>query len=219
MTSQNRKDAGPKERILRAAELILEKDGHAAITTRRLATTADVNQALVHYYFGSVGEVMLSVLDRIGIKSDEQARQAFAGSAPDVEKWRAYFVTVAENEKTGFAKRWFETMAMAANDEEMKARVGPRFHGVMTTYESHLDGVLEAIGISPTDSRRLGLAAFIQAAIYGMLLEVLVGYDRGHDEMLKLVNEILRPPVETNREKSTKSSSSTRSKASTKKKP
>ena len=186
------KDPGPKERILKAAEVILEEDGYAAITTRRLGTTAGINQALVHYHFGSVGQVMMNVLDRIGQQSDEQARKAFDGDSPDAEKWHNYLATVfSDNVSTGFAKRWFETVAMAVNDEEMKSRVIPRFEVILATYDSHLDGVLEALGFEAAPSQRLGLAALIQAAIFGMLLESLVGQEHGRAEMLALFDEIL----------------------------
>ena len=40
------------------------RDRVAAITTRKLAERAGVNHGLIHYYFGSMEEVFLQVLER-----------------------------------------------------------------------------------------------------------------------------------------------------------
>jgi AcrR family transcriptional regulator len=193
LTPQKRKGPSPKERILRAAEEILEKDGYAAISTRRLATTAGVNQALVHYYFGSVSQVMMSVTERTGLEADEWTREAFSGDAPDAEKWHNYLDMIFTTRiDSGSAKRWFEAVAMAANDDEMKDRICPRFEEVRSTYESHLDGVLVGLGFEADESQRLGLSVLIQAAIYGTLLEILIGYRHGHAEMIALIDQILK---------------------------
>ena len=42
-----------EEALLDGAERLLVEQGHAGITTRRLAEAAGVNHGLVHYYFGS----------------------------------------------------------------------------------------------------------------------------------------------------------------------
>ena len=52
-----------EQRFLDAAERLLVQVGYAGVTTRALAAEAGANQGLVHYYFGSIEEVMVRVLE------------------------------------------------------------------------------------------------------------------------------------------------------------
>ena len=60
--SSNRQDT--EQKFLDAAERLLVRVGYVGVTTRALAAEAGANQGLVHYYFGSIEEVMLRVLNR-----------------------------------------------------------------------------------------------------------------------------------------------------------
>ena len=53
--------AAAEEALLDAAERLLVDVGYAGITTRRLAGEAGVNHGLVHYYFGSVEQLLARV--------------------------------------------------------------------------------------------------------------------------------------------------------------
>ena len=53
-----------EEALLDAAERLLVDVGHGGITTRRLAEEAGVNNGLVHYYFGSIENLLVRVLER-----------------------------------------------------------------------------------------------------------------------------------------------------------
>ena len=50
--------------LLDAAERLLVERGHAGLTTRALAAEAGVNHGLVHYYFGSLENLLARVLER-----------------------------------------------------------------------------------------------------------------------------------------------------------
>ena len=70
------------EAILDAAECLLVDVGYARITTRRLAERAGVNQGLVHYYFGSMEEVLLQAVERFTSRLVERQRSMYASDAP-----------------------------------------------------------------------------------------------------------------------------------------
>ena len=55
-----------RERILDAAVDTLKAEGYLGTTARSIARTGGFNQALVFYHFGSVDEVLLSAVDRMG---------------------------------------------------------------------------------------------------------------------------------------------------------
>src|SRR2546421_10216194 len=78
-----------EEALLDAAERLLVEVGYAGITTRRLAEEAGVNHGLVHYYFGSIENVLVRTLDRFTRRLIERQRAMYAApEIPFIEKWR-----------------------------------------------------------------------------------------------------------------------------------
>ncbi len=55
-----------RERILDAGIDTLKAEGYLGATARSIAATGGFNQALVFYHFGSVDEVLLTAVDRMG---------------------------------------------------------------------------------------------------------------------------------------------------------
>ena len=108
-----------EEAFLDAAERLLVRVGHAGITTRRLAEEADANHGLVHYYFGSMENLLVRVLERF---TDRMiARQRAMYSAPDVpflDKWRAAMRFLDADRD--YQKVWFELQALAWNRPELQ---------------------------------------------------------------------------------------------------
>lgn len=184
-------DPGPKERILEAAERILRDEGYAAITTRRLAREAGLNQALVHYHYGSIDHVMMRVLERVGERSDKVIDSSFAEPGSALEKLRNHLGTVFDmNLKSGLTKVWFELIAMGANDPEMLPVIHVRFDQVLDQYVRHVQPIFDGSSL-PDDAQIEGIAALIQAMSYGILIQKIAGYDRGHEAMLQVLDQLL----------------------------
>ncbi|MGH9085752.1 MAG: TetR/AcrR family transcriptional regulator, partial [Acidimicrobiales bacterium] len=74
--------------FLDAAERLLVSSGYAGISVRRLADEAGANHGLVHYYFGSMEELFLRVLERFTVRLIERQRAMYSTDAPFIEKWR-----------------------------------------------------------------------------------------------------------------------------------
>ena len=53
-----------EQALLDAAERLLVEVGAAGLTTRQVAKAAGANHGLVHYYFGSVEQLLVRVLER-----------------------------------------------------------------------------------------------------------------------------------------------------------
>ena len=76
--------------LMDAAERLLVRVGDAGTTTRRLATEAGLNQGLVHYYFGSMEEVLVQVLERFtgGLTAvNERCTGRCPSSRSGVRRW------------------------------------------------------------------------------------------------------------------------------------
>jgi AcrR family transcriptional regulator len=169
-------------RFLDAAERLLIETGYAAITTRRLAEAAGANHGLVHYYFGSMEELFLRVLERFTDRLVARQREMYSGPGPYVEKWREAMRYLDEDRP--YQKIWWELQAMAWNRPEYRERLA----GVHAAW---CDAMREAVGEAVT---ACGLKSgpltpdqwvtLIVALNEGIILERLSGIDRGHRDLL-----------------------------------
>ena len=111
-----------EEALLDAAERLLVEFGHAAVTTRRLGEEAGVNHGLVHYYFGSIDNVMVKTLERFTERLIERQHALYAAEIPFVEKWRAAMRYLVSEDVT-YEKIWLELQSLAWNDEGVRQRL------------------------------------------------------------------------------------------------
>src|SRR5205085_6284682 len=108
--------------LLDAAERLLVDAGYSGITTRRLAEEAGVNHGLVHYYFGSIENVLVRTLERFTERLVERQRSMYAADVPFIEKWRTAMRFLVE-EDVRYEKVWLELQALAWNRPEMRERL------------------------------------------------------------------------------------------------
>src|SRR5580698_5674447 len=105
-----------RKALLDAAEWLLISKGAAAITTRKVADRAKVNQALVHYHFGSIEQLLLAVLERVSVSVKERAQETYRHSGSFLAAWfdEMEAKTNADFER-GWGKVWLENLTLAAN--------------------------------------------------------------------------------------------------------
>jgi AcrR family transcriptional regulator len=172
------------EAFLDAAERLLVREGAAGISTRQLAVEAGQNHGLVHYYFGSVDELLLQALERFTGRILDRQRAMYGTDAPFIEKWRTAVGYIEEDLAAGYPKVWAELEVLAWNKPELRERL----LGVNDSWRSLLcDAAAEAI--EEYDLDRDGFSAEAWAALVmqfnrGLLFERLLGFDRGHAELL-----------------------------------
>src|SRR5215470_14497879 len=112
-----------EQRFLDAAERLLIQVGYAGVTTRALAAEAGANPGLVHYYFGSIEEVMLRVLNRFTGRLIARQRAMYSADVPFLEKWRTAWRFQEEDLAAGYPKIWFELQALAWNRPDLRGRI------------------------------------------------------------------------------------------------
>src|SRR3954468_22958170 len=112
---------GTEQALLDAAERLLVDVGAAGITTRRVAEEAGANHGLVHYYFGSVEQLLVRVLERFTERLIERQRELYAAETPFLDKWRTAMSYLDEDRP--YQKIWFELQALAWNRPELRARL------------------------------------------------------------------------------------------------
>jgi AcrR family transcriptional regulator len=175
--------AEAEEGLLDAAERLLVDVGHAGVTTRRLAEEAGLNHGLVHYYFGSIENVLVRTLERFTERLIERQRALYAADVPFQEKWRTAMRYLEED--ADYQKVWCELQALAWNRPELReqvARVNGEWRAVLL---EALAPVRKDLGVE------LPLAALVSLVMTfneGIILERLSGVTDGHRELLDWID-------------------------------
>ena len=175
-----------EQNLLDAAERLLVEVGYAGITTRRVAEAANANQGLVHYYFGSMENLLVRVLERFTERLVERQRAMYAQDLPFIEKWRQamrYF-----DEDLPYEKIWLELQAFAWNRPDVRERidrVNGEWRAVLTEAfeqarrEHGIDMPIEA------------LVSLVFTFQVGMMVERLGGVETGHRDLLAWIDRFL----------------------------
>jgi AcrR family transcriptional regulator len=176
-----------EERFLDAAERLLVQVGYAGVTTRALAAEAGANPGLVHYYFGSIEEVMLRVLNRFTERLIARQRAMYSADVPFLEKWRTAWRFQEEDLDAGYPKIWFELQALAWNRPELRRRVeavDAEWRGVLREAFGRAMREYGIEGQLPLE----GLTALMMTFGLGYMLERLSGIREGHEALLAWIN-------------------------------
>lgn len=177
-----------EEQFLDAAERLLVEVGYAGISTRRLAEEAGANHGLVHYYFGSMEEVFLRVLERFTHRLIERQRELYASDRPYLEKWREAIRHLDHDRESGYQKIWFELQAMAWNRPEMRARLVPVLARWKAAMRDAVREAVEAYGLGDGHLAPEDWISLIVTFNEGIILERLSGITEGHRELLQAID-------------------------------
>lgn len=176
------------EAFLDAAERLLVREGAAGISTRQLAREAGQNHGLVHYYFGSVDELLLQTLERFTARILVRQRAMYATEQPFIEKWRTAMAFIDEDLASGYPKILAELQALAWNKPELRERV----QGVTDSWRTVLsDALAEAIkeyDLEGSPFSAESWAALVSQFNQGLLFERLLGFERGHEALLTAID-------------------------------
>ena len=176
-----------EEALLDAAERLLIDLGHAKISTRRLAREAQLNHGLVHYYFGSMENVLARALERFTKRLIERQRELYSSDKPFVEKWRMAmrYLTDADLE---YQKLWYELQALSWNSPELREQVA--------SVNDEWRLLLRAAFAEPLEEYKIpmpldALVALVMTFNEGIILEQLAGITTGHRELIAWIDSWL----------------------------
>ena len=176
-----------EQALLDAAERLLVEVGAAGITTRQVAKAAGANHGLVHYYFGSVEQLLVRVLERFTERLIARQRDLYSSDLPFVEKWRTAMRYLVSEDVT-YEKVWLELQALAWNRPELHerlARVHAEWRAVLT---EALDPVREQLRLElPLEA----LVTLVYTFNEGIMLDRLSGIETGHRELLDWIDRWL----------------------------
>ena len=178
--------AAAEEAFLDAAERLLVEVGYAGITTRRLAEEAGANHGLVHYYFGSMENLLVRVLERFTDRLIERQREMYAQNLPFAEKWRQAMRYLEQDRP--YQKVWLELTALSWNRPDIRdriAQVDERWRAVLL--EAFEAARREHEIEMPVDA----LVSLVMTFNIGLMVEELTGISSGHRELLDWIERWL----------------------------
>jgi AcrR family transcriptional regulator len=176
-----------EEAFLDAAERLLISVGNAGITTRALAEEAGANHGLVHYYFGSMENLLARVLERFTDRLISRQRAMYAApDVPFIEKWRTAMRYLDADRE--YQKVWYELQALAWNRPELRERVAH--------VNAEWRAVLSEALAEPRERYRIDvpLDALVSLVITfneGIIFERLSGIETGQAELLQWIDDWL----------------------------
>jgi AcrR family transcriptional regulator len=172
-----------EQALLDAAERLLVEVGAAGITTRRVAEEAGANHGLVHYYFGSVEQLLVRVLERFTERLIDRQRQMYAADVPFLEKWRTAMAYLDEDQP--YQKIWFELQALAWNRPELSERLAAVHAEWREVLREAFAPAREELGLElPLEA----LVSLVYTFNEGIMLERLSGIETGHRELLDWID-------------------------------
>jgi AcrR family transcriptional regulator len=188
--------------LLNAAEQLLVEVGYAGITTRKLADRAGVNHGLVHYYFGSMEDLLLRVVERFTEALITRQRAMYAQDIPFIDKWRQAMQFLDEDLEAGYQKVWLEMQAMAWNNAGVRDRLQHVHQQWLDVLTPAFQTGFAELGIA---RRRYPVKAVVALVItfnQGIILEKLSGVDSGHRDLLRMIDRTLERAWEGRRDAS-----------------
>ena len=177
-----------EEAFLDAAERLLVSAGHAGITTRALAAEAGANHGLVHYYFGSMENLLARVLERFTERMIARQREMYAApGVPFIEKWRTAMRYLDVDRE--YQKVWFELQALAWNRPELRERVAYVNGEWRAVLSEAFAEPRERYGIPmPLDA----LVSLVITFNEGIIFERLSGIETGQADLLQWIDDWLQ---------------------------
>ena len=190
--SQPSTRAETEDAFLDAAERLLIGVGYSGISTRRLAEEAGANHGLVHYYFGSMENLFVRVLERFTERLVERQREMYARTdISGVEKWKTAMGYLESDLAAGYPKIWLELQALGWNQPDLAERVAQVNREWRDVLTDAFDLMMSEYGV---DRERFPLAALVSLALTfneGIMVERLSGISAGHRDLMDMIERWL----------------------------
>lgn len=169
--------------MLDGAEAVLREEGHAALTSRRIAEQIGVKQRLVYYYFATMDELVTALFHRLSERELLRLHAAQASDLPLRELWDICM-------HTADGRLISEYMALANRIEGLRQEV---IHFVQESRRIQIAALEAAFARVPHRAGMPAPALAIMAASTALTInrERHLGIDLGHSEALAAIEGFL----------------------------
>jgi AcrR family transcriptional regulator len=164
--------------ILDAARTRLLAEGHAALSTRRVAETAGVPLSQLHYHFGSKQGLVLALLADENRRRLERQTHMYASDRPLWQRYEQACDYLEDDLDSGYVRVLQEMIATGWANDEIGAEVRLLLQG-------WFDLLIEVAGEAEARLGTLGpftvaeIATLVGSAFLGAEAMILLGFERG----------------------------------------
>lgn len=173
-----------RQKLIEAAAELLAEEGYQAISARRVAAHAGLKPQLVHYYFRSMEELIVTVYERDTITYDRLHDEALASPNPLRALWKL-------NSNLPQARLMFEFVALSKQHEGLRERMRETGEDFRAKQVEAIQRIFERRGAPDPGITPEALAMLMSAIARSMVIENRVGVETGHTEMALLVEYVL----------------------------
>lgn len=177
------RESTTRRALIRATAQVMLEEGYAAATSRRVAAQAGVKPALVHYYFPSMDDLFVAVLQAGAETNLSTQQEAFAEDSPLHALWEL-------NSAQG-AALWMEFMALANHRKAIGVELKAYSERVRDIEAAAMAGVLRAHGVDMEDFPPVVMSMLLTQSARSLCNEEAVGVTEGHAEFRAFVERFL----------------------------
>jgi AcrR family transcriptional regulator len=173
------KTSATRLRLIQAGIEVLQDEGATAFTARRVAEQAGLKPQLVHYYFRTIEDLVLAIMQHWGTESLRRALRAADSAQPLREIWRA---TLSDRSASLVAA----VLALAQNNEAILAEAYRQLEQYRILMSEALERDLQRRNIKTTTSG-MAIVMIMDALARLLVSERAFGFSLGHEELTGLI--------------------------------
>ena len=171
--------------MLDATERVLQEDGYAALSSRRVAEEAGLKQQLVYYYFRTMDDLILATFQRRTERGLQRLEKALESEQPLHALWEL-------NSHPANARLSVEFMALANRNPAIRDEVIRYQERSRLMQEAILEKLLKAAGVDIRIFPPVAVAMLLACVAQLLDRETALGASRGHAELMGLVEWCLQ---------------------------
>jgi AcrR family transcriptional regulator len=181
----NAGDPTTRNALLDATQQLMLDEGYAAVTTRRVAARADLNSAMVFYYFDSLDGLFIALFQRGAERSFERLQAALSSDQPLWGFWDLI------HDRSGSALT-MEFIALANHRKAIQAEIADYSRKFRKAQLDTLSDVLEGYGVDPDAWPPASVILILSGISRFLLIEEAFDVDIGHAETIAMVEAHIR---------------------------
>jgi AcrR family transcriptional regulator len=159
----------------------MAEEGYAAVTSRKVAARAGLKPQLVHYYFRTMDDLFLALVQRGAEQNLERQAQALDSPRPLRSLWEV------ATDPAG-ARLTMELASLANHRKAIRAELASCATRYRQQQSEALAQLLDGSDVDTGDVPPEALAMLVTSVSQVFVLEEAIGMTAGHDEMRALVD-------------------------------
>ena len=162
-----------RARLIETASEILWDEGGSALTARRIAEKIGLKRQIVHYYFGTIEDLVIAILQREEAIAQRRYDDALQCDEP---------LRVIRKIGVDASVRVHEFAALAFRSDAIRQEYIKSIQGFRRMYVEALSRHLEARGLK-SNIPLVVVTTIMQSVSHSLASEAALGATEGHDEI------------------------------------